>query len=87
MDKEYKYEIISGINYNEIKEYFESISDDKEKNCVFIGNGWKVSLMQLPENLYGNIKIPCTRVMFFGDEKTCKDVIYKYRKRFMRGGG
>lgn len=82
----FSYEIISGIEMKEMIEYFILISKARRDEYTFEGDGWIVELTPLPSTNQ-ILNIPRTRVMFFGNETICKDIIMKYRLKFLRGGG
>ena len=83
----YKYEILSGIPPDEIMEYFKAISKEYRSPNTYHGEGWTVELERLSPNNHRIIIIPSTRIVFTGDETVCTELIYTYRKKFMRGGG
>ncbi|QUH26855.1 hypothetical protein [Serpentinicella alkaliphila] len=83
----FSYEIISGIEMKEMIEYFKLISKVQKEEHRFVGDGWTVELTPLPRSSNQRLNIPRTKVMFYGNETVCRDIIMKYRYKFMRGGG
>lgn len=89
----FSYEILSGIEPDQIIEYFCAIAetskseDGKDPAHVFIGRGWCVEVQRLTPRQHIQIRIPSTRLIFKGKKAVCEELILKYRKKFMRGGG
>ncbi len=83
----YNYEIQSGIEPEELQEYFSSIANEVKCMTHFEGEGWVVEIDLLPNRVHHSIQIPSTRIRFSGDQNICEKLIYTFRKKFMRGGG
>ena len=83
----FSYEIISGIEMKEMIAYFELVSRAQKDEYTFEGYGWTVELTPLPRSSNQRLNIPRTKVLFYGNETNCKEIIMKYRYKFMRGGG
>jgi hypothetical protein len=84
--KMFTYKIDSGIEYDEICEYFSEVTSRKV-NDEFMSMDWQVKVTQLEDRLHSVIRIPRTLLEFTGKKESCMLAIEKYRKKFMRGGG
>lgn len=82
----FEFEIDSGIDADDIIEYFKEICKD-ERGHTFMGMGWQVMITRLEDRVHGSIRIPRTHLIFKGDRAVCEKLIVNYRKKFMRGGG
>ena len=83
----FSYEILSGIEMREMIEYFKLVSRAQKDEHTFEGDGWTVELIPLPISSNQRLNIPRSKVLFYGNETICKEIIMKYRYKFMRGGG
>ncbi len=71
---------------DEIIEYFKVLTSQVD-HTTFKGEGWQVIITRLRDRKHGSISIPRTQLKFSGRKEIIEDVIVKYRKKFMRGGG
>jgi hypothetical protein len=84
----FEYKINSGIPAYEITEFFQALAvTSDEKKRIFVGDGWEVRLVELPDDIHRSIIIPRTMVIFRGEQDPCEKLIEIYRKTLMRGGG
>jgi len=83
----FQYEIISGIDPRDIKDYFLEICATQEDKSKFYGSGWTVELDDLGYRTLGIIQLPTTRILFTGEEKICEVEIHRYRMKFLTAGG
>ena len=83
--KPFEYEIISGIPYRDIKEYF---SDHAEviTDKVYSFKECSVSLETLKPKINKAFCLSSTRIFLSGNKKACELIISDYRKAFLRGG-
>lgn len=83
----FKYEILSGIDYKYIEEYFNNICDRKDSGNKFYGNGWTVKIEHQKPITYSVIVIPSTKIIFTGNKEKCQKLIHSFRMKFLSAGG
>jgi len=84
---EFKYEIISGIPYKYIIDYFCEITSKNDNQSIFYSMDWKVEVVPEENRVLRKIYIPATRVIFRGNQKACEKAIKDFRMKFLSAGG
>lgn len=82
----FRYEIDSGIAYNEIIDYFKDFAN-RVAEGEFLGKDWRLVVNRREDRKHHAITLPRTQLVFSGEENVVLKVIEAYRKNFMRGGG
>ncbi|BEP29873.1 hypothetical protein [Helicovermis profundi] len=85
-NKEYKYEIKSGVKYKYIEEYFLTFCLSYNKN-IFTFDGYQIIYKKNKSKKYANIEIDSTLLTFLGEKEIVEEAVRKFRMNFLSAGG
>ncbi|WP_457558069.1 hypothetical protein [Candidatus Harpocratesius sp.] len=89
-----QHSIFSGISRSEIISFFQNLSPRNKdsttksaKKSFFYVNSCKVCVNETNSQCFPGFFIPCTEIIFEGEENAVQSLMAQFRKKFLRGGG
>ncbi|MGB3365954.1 MAG: hypothetical protein WBA54_00570 [Acidaminobacteraceae bacterium] len=77
--------IISAIHLKYIDEYLCEISDFKDQTTYY-GDNWSIEVIQKEARQMGKLTFPLNHIVFRANDDVCKQLVYKFRMKFMSAG-